>query len=88
MIIDLAGFDIQSEEFRAAMKAGWVHTLDRGDLTVYFLDSNHMRRVIRNAIAALMGRQKHVRFFKNYREALDHIFLQIILESQSQRKNK
>jgi hypothetical protein len=68
-LVDITGFEVQSERFRRYLRNNWEHLLDRNDLQIVFITGKGMKSIIWQSIFVVMGRQDRVRFFSGYKRA-------------------
>jgi hypothetical protein len=82
-LVDITGFEVQSERFRRYLKNNWDHLLDRDDLQIVFITGKGMKSIIWQSIFVMMGRQDRVRFFSGYRRAFKWASMRISSRADS-----
>jgi hypothetical protein len=72
-IIDCSSLRIQTEAFRYQLKTDWEMLFNRDDLRICLIENNALRRIIRQAMVALIPEAKNVHVFREYGQALRFI---------------
>jgi hypothetical protein len=70
-MVDLAEFEMQSEEFRTYLVGSWSHVLRRRDLHLCFITGDPMKALIWHSILVLMGSRKRVKIFSTDKRAFE-----------------